>query len=452
MKKLTVILTAALLLVGLGSCKKDPAATSLKLDPTSVTLKVGETQQLTATVKPDKAAVTYSSDKPEVATVDKNGLITAVAVGKATISATAGTLTRKCAVTVTDGKGGGVATQNELPLLKFDAKLDQQGNITDQAVLDHEKKLDRTPEVIDLGAVDGQDQKFPGFVNKNLTIPGVIYGLSIGRERVIIALSKESVADCPKTLAMLTEYGFSAIKDDKFEDGTAVKIGQKSDDPSVGVLLLDDPNATYGTTLQIRLIKVPGKKDLPTAHPIIANATDFPSWKEFKTADVAKVKEFETKLDLREFKEDKEDPKNLLFITKKASLDKSNFMAVYYCFEPTKGTPFINSQVNFIKNGKDFEDPKLKEWFTANGYGTKFQASAEQRAAMGYDATGKIVAQVFIQDLKDGSVVFLQIFESTKKQSAVQMRRLAVKQYEMMQTHTLLESLEGQVLEQVVIR
>lgn len=444
MKKLTVILTAALLLVGLGSCKKDPAATSLVLSPKEVTLKVGETQQLTATVKPDKTAVTYSSDNEKVATVDKNGLITAVAVGKATISAKAGTLTKRCAVTVTDGKGGGVATQNELPLLKFDLKQN------DPDVLAHEKKLER--EYQD-GALKLGSQSFPGFVNENLTIPVAVYGLALKNgTKLHIALSKETLADCPKTLAMLTEYGFSAIKDDKFEDGTAVKIGQKSDDPSVGVLLLDEPNSTYGTTLQIRLIKVPEKKDLPTAHPIIANATDFPSWKEFKTADVAKVKEFETKLDLREFKGDKEDPKNLLFITKKASLDKSNFMAVYYCFEPTKGTPFINSQVNFIKNGKDFEDPKLKEWFTANGYGTKFQASAEQRAAMGYDATGKIVAQVFIQDLKDGSVVFLQIFESTKKQSAVQMRRLAVKQYEMMQTHTLLESLEGQVLEQVVIR
>lgn len=441
MKKLTVILTAALLLVGLGSCKKDPAATSLVLSPKEVTLKVGETQQLTATVKPDKTAVTYSSDNEKVATVDKNGLITAVAVGKATISAKAGTLTKRCAVTVTDGKGGGVATQNELPLLKFDLKQN------DPDVLAHEKKLER--EYQD-GALKLGSQSFPGFVNENLTIPVAVYGLALKNgTKLHIALSKETLADCPKTLAMLTEYGFSAIKDDKFEDGTAVKIGQKSDDPSVGVLLLDEPNSTYGTTLQIRLIKVPEKKDLPTAHPIIANATDFPSWKEFKTADVAKVKEFETKLDLREFKEDKEDPKNLLFITKKASLDKSNFMAVYYCFEPTKGTPFINSQVNFIKNGKDFEDPKLKEWFTANGYGTKFQASAEQRAAMGYDATGKIVAQVFIQDLKDGSVVFLQIFESTKKQSAVQMRRLAVKQYEMMQTRTLLNN---QVLQQMIIR
>lgn len=447
MKKLTVILTAALLLVGLGSCKKDPAATSLVLSPKEVTLKVGETQQLTATVKPDKTAVTYSSDNEKVATVDKNGLITAVAVGKATISAKAGTLTKRCAVTVTDGKGGGVATQNELPLLKFDLKQN------DPDVLAHEKKLER--EYQD-GALKLGSQSFPGFVNENLTIPVAVYGLALkSGVKLHIALSKETLADCPKTLAMLAEYGFSAIKDDKLEGGTPVKIGQKSDDPSVGVLLLDEPNSTYGTTLQIRLLKVPEKKDLPTAHAIIANVQDFPSWEAFKTADETKIKEFETKLDLREFAADKDNPnsKNLLFVTKKASMDKSNFMAVFYCCVPEQGTPFINSQVNFIKNGKDFEDTKLKEWFTANGYGTKFQASAEQRAAIGYDATGKILAQVFIQDLQDGSsVAFLQIFESTKKQSAVQMRRLAVKQYEMMQTRTLLESLKGQVLEQVVIR
>ena len=256
-------------------------------------------------------------------------------------------------------------------------------------------------------------------------------------------------------MAMLKEYGFSDIKDETADGGTPIKIGQKSDDPSVAVLLADEPNSTYGTTLQIRLIKVPEKKDLPTKHAIIADAKDFPSWEALKTADVTKIKEFETNLGLREFEADKDNPnsKNLFFGTKEASMDKSNFMAVYYVCEPNGGTPFINSQVNFIKNGKDFEDTKLKEWFTANGYGTKFQASAEQRAAIGYDATGKILAQVFIHDFENGSsAALLQIVEPTKKQSAVQMRRLAVKQYEMMQTRTLLESLKGQVLEQVVIR
>lgn len=49
---------------------------------------------LTVTVSPDDAAdksVTWSSDKLSVATVDQNGLVTAVAIGTAITTATAGT-------------------------------------------------------------------------------------------------------------------------------------------------------------------------------------------------------------------------------------------------------------------------------------------------------------------------------------------------------------------------
>lgn len=441
MKKLTVILTAALLLVGLGSCKKDPAATSLKLDPTSVTLKVGETQQLTATVKPDKAAVTYSSDKPEVATVDKNGLITAVAVGKATISATAGTLTRKCAVTVTDGKGGGVATQNELPLLKFDATLNQQGDITDQEVLDHEKKLDRTPEEIDLGAVDGQAQKFPGFVNKNLTIPGVIYGLSIGRERVIIALSKESVADCPKTLEMLDKLGFKDLQDKQDKQGTPFKIGKKGD---VTVELSDSPVADLGTTLRI-LFHVTG--DLQIAHEIIPDVKDFPDWAAFETGDIAKIKDAEKKIGFREYvtKSD-EQKKNLLFqVATQENLAKSNIMMVGYFTTPSKGDKMILASLVCLKNEKDLESPKLKEWFEANGYGKNFQVNTKNQMALGLDKESKHVCAVLIGD-QSGMLVIQEYKQPA--QATVQIKR-AVKQYEMMQTRTLLKD---QVLQQVVIR
>lgn len=441
MKKLTVILTAALLLVGLGSCKKDPAATSLVLSPKEVTLKVGETQQLTATVKPDKTAVTYSSDNEKVATVDKNGLITAVAVGKATISAKAGTLTRKCAVTVTDGKGGGVATQNELPLLKFDAKLDQQGNITDQAVLDHEKKLDRTPEVIDLGAVDGQDQKFPGFVNKNLTIPGVIYGLRIGRERVIIALSKESVADCPKTLEMLDKLGFKDIEDKQDKQGTPFKIGKKGD---VTVELSDSPVADLGTTLRI-LFHVTG--DLQIAHETISDVKDFPSWEAFETGDVNKIKEAEKKIGYREYvtKSD-EAKKNLLFqVATRENLAKSNIYVVGYFTTPSKGDKMILAQLVCLKNEKDLQDAKLKEWFVANGYGNRFTVDTKNQMALGLDKEGKHVCAVLIGD-ESGMLVIREYKQ--QGQATVQIKR-AVKQYEMMQTRT---QLKGQVLQQVVIR
>ena len=75
--------------------------TSISIAPTTLELAAGETGQLTATVDPSGSAVTWSSDKEEVATVDANGLVTAVAAGIATITAKAGDKTATCEVTVT---------------------------------------------------------------------------------------------------------------------------------------------------------------------------------------------------------------------------------------------------------------------------------------------------------------------------------------------------------------
>ena len=81
-------------------------ATSVTLSETAVELPQGETLQLTATVLPEDATVTtvtWSSSDPAVATVDANGLVTAVAPGTATVTAatTDGSgLTASCTVTV----------------------------------------------------------------------------------------------------------------------------------------------------------------------------------------------------------------------------------------------------------------------------------------------------------------------------------------------------------------
>ena len=75
---------------------------SLNKDSTSLT--VGDTETLTATITPDNATnknVTWSSDTPSVASVN-NGVVTAVAPGTATITATTvdGGFTAICTVTV----------------------------------------------------------------------------------------------------------------------------------------------------------------------------------------------------------------------------------------------------------------------------------------------------------------------------------------------------------------
>ena len=66
---------------------------SVSLDNDALELTEGNTATLTATVVPEKATdktVTWRSDNTDVATVDENGLVTAVAEGTANITARAG--------------------------------------------------------------------------------------------------------------------------------------------------------------------------------------------------------------------------------------------------------------------------------------------------------------------------------------------------------------------------
>ena len=88
---------------------------SITLNKTELSLVKGATETLTATVLPENATdktVTWTSSDEAVATVE-NGVVTAVAAGNATITATAGDKTATCAVTVTNpsnsssGGGGG---------------------------------------------------------------------------------------------------------------------------------------------------------------------------------------------------------------------------------------------------------------------------------------------------------------------------------------------------------
>ena len=76
-------------------------ATSISLDQTELTLFPGETATLSATVLPEDSSdkVQWSSSDEAIATV-KDGEVTAVALGEATITAKAGEKTADCVVTV----------------------------------------------------------------------------------------------------------------------------------------------------------------------------------------------------------------------------------------------------------------------------------------------------------------------------------------------------------------
>src|SRR6266850_832006 len=104
-----------LALIALGSCAKSsghgtpvgptPVA-SVVVSPTSATISTAGTTSLTATEKDAHGdplsgrVVTWSSDHTGVATVDANGLVTGVAAGAATITATCEGVTGTAAITV----------------------------------------------------------------------------------------------------------------------------------------------------------------------------------------------------------------------------------------------------------------------------------------------------------------------------------------------------------------
>ena len=92
-------------LIGIQPDKDPVAVTGVSVAPTSLTLKIKERGQVTATVVPDSATiqtVTWTSSNAAVATVSASGVVTGVAAGEATITATTsdGGFTATCAVTV----------------------------------------------------------------------------------------------------------------------------------------------------------------------------------------------------------------------------------------------------------------------------------------------------------------------------------------------------------------
>ena len=78
---------------------------SITLNHETLTLKSGATETLVPTIVPDRVtaeSVVWSSDKTSVATVSKDGLVTAVAEGTATITATAREKSATCLVKVSN--------------------------------------------------------------------------------------------------------------------------------------------------------------------------------------------------------------------------------------------------------------------------------------------------------------------------------------------------------------
>lgn len=110
--------------------KPTPEVTALTLSATTAQLSVGETLQLTASVTPADAKVTFTTDNAAVATVCEKGIVKAIAPGTATITAKAGDKTATCTITVEEKK---VEEKNVSLFNKLDGKKYPSGSTIDYA-------------------------------------------------------------------------------------------------------------------------------------------------------------------------------------------------------------------------------------------------------------------------------------------------------------------------------
>ena len=112
------------------------AVTGVTLDQTSATIytgSIGNTVQLTPTIAPANAtnkAVSWESSDEDVATVDENGLVTAVAIGTATITVTTtdGSKTATCDITVETAPG---SAEKPYTIAQAKAAIDAETSTTD---------------------------------------------------------------------------------------------------------------------------------------------------------------------------------------------------------------------------------------------------------------------------------------------------------------------------------
>ena len=105
MNKFISAICCGLVATFVASCgkEKDVEVSSVTLSQNSAEMYIGETTQLSAKVLPNDATdkeVTWASSKLSVATVSNTGLVTALAEGNSTITASAGGKSATCTITV----------------------------------------------------------------------------------------------------------------------------------------------------------------------------------------------------------------------------------------------------------------------------------------------------------------------------------------------------------------
>ncbi len=207
----------------------DVAVESVTLDQTTATIQKGKTLTLKATVLPadaTDATVTWTSSKTDVATVDSDGVVTAVAEGTAIITAKAGEKSATCTVTVdkTDAEliaaaktaaetelGGFSATNSTTP--------DNIGTVVSSAVLNINNDIEVTVNDADFQITKATEEA-AGSITGKVTLKK---GTETAEVTVSLEIAKLPVDDASRVAAAKTATekvlsGITATNDTKEAD------------------------------------------------------------------------------------------------------------------------------------------------------------------------------------------------------------------------------------------
>ena len=406
-KNLRFIPLLILLSFAFGACEsdscKDPIC--IAVAPAQLTLEVGEMQTLSVSVGESARGleVSFTSSATDIATVDAKGRVTAIKVGSATITVQVGSSTTSVPVTVVPNKND---APQQLPLIKFDVSHDASGNVSDEDILNHEKSLGRESRPI----FYSESIVYKGFVNTHLsTITGVIYGLELGDgSKIVVAYSTETVSNCPKTIEMLRQLGFSHIEErsvglDVLGKTTPGLYAIHDSDPSLSVLMYDQSNKDIKANMYIQFSRIATVEAL---HPLIPNVVDFPSLEIFAKHDVDAIKAFEERIGFRDFSEEESYETNLCFNTKQDKKDKSNLAWVIYCNESEAGPAFINSEVTGISTLRELTSEDVRNYLGKNGFDRNYSITTGNYIQV-YNAQGDL-CHLFMQEYEDGNACMIQ--------------------------------------------
>ena len=220
----TPFFVAILFALGLVSCRETK---KVKITPKKavVEVTVGEKVQLEYSVTPAGSKVGFTSMDPAVATVDAEGLVSAVKVGstKITIASLDGKAQATVAVVVKEAKEISIYPPkgSELPCLIFKPKDEKEK----ERMVAHEKACRRelVKEVAGLGFVPPKNRV--GFANErgnNKLVMAALYGLPFKDNSFMnVALCKEPLDNPVEIKKYLLEWGFG-------EPSVVTKDGSKA--------------------------------------------------------------------------------------------------------------------------------------------------------------------------------------------------------------------------------